>query len=175
MKDVLVTTGFPRSGNTFLNYSLQSLFYPQNKPNINFHTVIAMEKYLKIMVPFRNPIDAISSWNYYPSGHSLNEDIKYYVRFYKAALEAKNVIFADFDKFTTDLDYIKQLVSFNFGPVLFHETSINNIKASMKSENKFLNLPDDNRQILIDEIKSNLIKIPELQECIDLYNQIKGA
>jgi len=172
MKELLVTSSFPRSGNTFLNYALRNIYYPNQNPNINYHTVVALSKFNKVIIPLRNPLDCISSWNYYPSGHTLENDIKFYLRFFNAVFEADNVIIADFDKFTINLEYIKQLVISNFGSILSHETSIDKIKTSMKSDNKLLNLPDDNRAETINKIKEKLVDMPAFSNCLKLYNEL---
>lgn len=175
MKDLLVTSGFPRSGNTFLNYVLRDLYYPTESVNNNFHTVVALSKFEKIIVPFRNPLDCISSWNYYPSNHTLEDDIKFYLRFYNAALKTKSVIFADFDKFTINIDYIKNLVLLNFGITHAQETNINLIKSVMEIDKKTKNLPNLDRTNAIDKIKNEIIFIDDFANCVNLYQLIKGA
>ena len=60
----ITLTGFPRSGNTFLRYSLCNM-YPEYYFNRPIHTVKFLEEYPhkdKIIMPIRNPEDCISSW-----------------------------------------------------------------------------------------------------------------
>jgi hypothetical protein len=167
----LITSAFPRSGSTFLNFSLKSLYYNE-EPNINFHTTVSINKYEKIIVPFRNPTDSIASWNLYPSNHPLEMDIKYYIRFYTEALnKSKKVIFFDFNKFTIDLEYIKRGVYENFNIEPINQTTIQDIKASMVIAKKDINLPRNNKKEL-DIIKQELYAIPAFDECQELYKRL---
>lgn len=175
MKDFLFTTGFPRSGNTYLNYSFKSLYYPEENARPNFHSVSSMEKYNHLFVPFRNPEDCIASWHRYPSNGELEEDIKYYLRFYKAALEnLDKITLMDFNKFTTSLEYIKDKAkgSLNLDPVANPTDS--DIKATMLDSGKTINLPVNNKAEL-DVIKAQIVEIPSFQECIELYDSLKSV
>lgn len=175
MRDFLFTTGFPRSGNTYLNYSFKSLYYPEENPRPNFHSVSSMEKYDHLFVPFRNPEDCIASWHRYPSNGELEEDIKYYLRFYRAVLEnLHKLTLMDFNKFTSNLDYIKDKTkaSLNLDPVANPTDS--DIKLAMVDNEKTINLPANNKEQL-DAIKASLVEMPQFQECLDLYNSLKAV
>lgn len=175
MKDLLVTTGFPRSGNTYLNYSFRSLYYPEENPRLNFHSVSSMEKFDHLFIPFRNPVDCIGSWHNYPSNGQLDADIKYYLRFYRAVLEnLHKLTLMDFNKFTTSLDYIKDKVknSLDIDPVA--DPTDSQIKLAMVDDEKTINLPLNNKAEL-DAIKASLIEIPEFQECLELYDTLKAV
>jgi hypothetical protein len=172
MKD-LITSAFPRSGSTYLNQALQLLFYPSDPVNLNRHSVIAIKKSEKIMVPFRNPKDSIASWHKYPSNGLLESDIKYYVRFYSFVLDNLNkVVLMDFDNFTQDIEYIKSQVSANYN--LRTDSSVTNdeVKMAMLVNGKEINLPRNNKAEL-DLIKASLESMPEFTECIDLYARLK--
>jgi hypothetical protein len=175
VRDFLFTTGFPRSGNTYLNYSFKSLYYPEENPRLNFHSVSSMEKYDHLFVPFRNPQDCISSWHNYPSNGQLEEDIKYYLRFYTAALENLNKLtLMDFNKFTNSLEYIKYKVkgSLSIDPIANPADS--DIKAAMLDSGKTINLPVNNKAKL-DVIKAQIVEIPSFQECLELYESLKSV
>lgn len=170
-KNKLITSAFPRSGSTFLNFALKSLYYNE-EPNINFHTVASINKYEKIIVPFRNPVDSIASWNIYPSNHVLEMDIKYYIRFYTEALNnSDKVVFFDFSKFTIDLEYIKRGVYENFNIQPTYSTTIEDIKGLMIIEKKDLNLPRDNKEEL-GIIKKELSTMPAFGQCQELYKRL---
>jgi uncharacterized protein YqfB (UPF0267 family) len=174
MKDLLVTCGFPRSGNTYLNYALNLLFYPQEQVNWNRHTVASLEEANKIIVPFRNPIDSISSWHKSFSGGQINEDIAFYVRFYSAVLEnANKIVFMDFDYFTKDIDYIKDKVLKNFGVNTNRYITDVEVKEAMLSNGKDMNLPRSNQENLA-LIKEQLQNIVGFDRCLGLYAQLKG-
>lgn len=173
VKEKLITTAFPRSGSTYLNYAFKSLYYPQEDAGINFHTVSIINKKNHLFVPFRNPSNSVVSWHNYPSRGTLEDDIKYYIRFYKSVLNnIGKITLMNFDNFTNSIDYIKQKVknSLNIDPI---ENPLDSeIKTSMKNDGKSINLPVNN-QLKLDAIKENLLKIPSFQECIDLYNNLK--
>jgi hypothetical protein len=175
VRDLLITTGFTRSGNTYLNYSFRSLYYPQENPRLNFHSVSSMEKYDHLFVPFRNPKDCIASWHRYPSGGHLEEDIKYYLRFYKAALEnLDKITLMDFNKFTTSLEYIKDKVKGSLDLDQVANPTDSKIKATMIDSEKTINLPVNNKAEL-DVIKAQIVEIPSFQECIELYDSLKSV
>jgi hypothetical protein len=169
-REILKTTAFPRSGSTFLNASLKALYYPE-ETNINFHTVNVVDKYKKIIIPFRDPLDSISSWNIFPfkEEHNIEIDIKYYLRFFTNVMEKRDkVVFFDFSKFTVDLEYTKNKIYKNFNIQPVYSSTIKDIKASMLENKKDLYLPRDNSKEL-DKVKEILIKMPEFQACQDLH------
>jgi hypothetical protein len=170
----LITSGFPRSGSTYLNQALQLLYYPLEQVNENRHSVIAIEKSTKIMVPFRNPLDAIASWHRYPSDGILEEDIAYYIRFYSYVLDnLDKIVFMDFDLFTKDLEYIKSKVMDNFGILTQEVVTDAQVKEAMLLNNKEINLPQNNKDEL-DAVKFVLETLPEFQECVFMYATLKS-
>lgn len=161
------SSGFPRSGNNFLIYSISSILGIE--PKQSNHTVYAIENSDLIYVPFRNPLDCISSWNLFHNKTIIEKDIKYYLRFYNAALNSSNtVVLMDFDKFITDLNYIATKINSTVPEGL----TIDQIKQSMIDNGRDWNLPRDN-QAEIDEIRNDLSQMPEFQECLDLYEVLK--
>lgn len=169
----LITSAFPRSGSTYLNQALQLLYYPTKPVNQNRHTVVAIEKLEKVMVPFRNPKDSIASWHKYPSNGLLEDDIKYYVRFYSCVLDNLNkVILMDFNNFTQDIEYIKSQVSINYSLTTDRLITNNEVKMAMLTNGKEINLPRNNKAKL-DLIKDKLESIPKFQECVKIYDSLK--
>jgi hypothetical protein len=173
MKELLVTSGFPRSGNTYLNYALHLIFYPNQEVNYISHLVNAIKANKKIIVPFRNPVDSISSWHHLVFNNNLLSDIKYYLRFHYAVKENLNkVTLMDFDYFTKDITYIKDKVAANFSISTDKIVTVNEVKNAMLNNNKEINLPRNNKDLL-NKTKDKLIQMPELQECIDLYDNLR--
>lgn len=171
----LRTTGYCRSGNTFLNYALKALYYDTDKINLNWHTVAKLDARPIMMVPIRNPLDCISSWHLYPSSYPLEADIKYYLRFHNAVIEkAGKVVLMDFDLFTNDVEYIKTQIHNNYGIATQSTASIDEIKQSMLADKKRINLPRDNKEKL-NIIKTQLAGMPEFEQCVDLYRKLKIA
>lgn len=175
MKELLITSGFPRSGSTYLNQAINLLYYPEQEVNWNRHTVIAIEKANKIIVPFRNPLDAIASWKNYPLESTLDQDIKFYIRFYKAVLDnLHKIVLMDFDYFTKDIDYIKDKVFKNFGIGTDNYVTDAQVKEAMLFNDKELNLPRNNKEEL-DAVKTELQGMAGFNECVELYNALKSS
>lgn len=173
MKDVLITSGYPRSGNRYLNQALNLLYYPEDKVNEVVHTISSIDKAKKIIVPFRRPLDCIASWQVYPISSTLESDILFYTRFHKAVINNfDKIILMDFDNFTKDISYIKNKILNNFGIDTSVEITDDNIKNAMIVDGKAISLPRDNKNEL-DLIKEKLQKMPEFNECLSLYNAIK--
>ena len=173
MKELLITSGFPRSGNTYLNQALNLLYYPNETVNENRHTVIAIEKFDKIMVPFRNPLDSIPSWQKFPSGGYLEEDVKFYIRFYSAVLtNLHKIVLMDFESFTKDIEYIKNKVLKTFNLDSKQDITDFEIKEKMLMNGKNKNLPQNNQEELL-EVKLVLQDLPNFAECLELHNLLK--
>lgn len=174
MKELLITSGFPRSGSTYLNHALNLLYYPEQEANWNRHTVVAIENANRIMVTFRNPTDAIGSWHKYPSNGQLEEDVKFYIRFYSAVLNNFNkIILMDFDYFISNIDYIKDKVFKNFGIDTNRYVTDAQVKEVMLANDKHINLPRNNQEEL-SAVKEQLPSIDGFDKCLELYAQLKG-
>lgn len=174
MKELLITSGFPRSGSTYLNQALNLLYYPKQEFNWNRHSVVAIEQANRIIVTFRNPVDSLASWQKYPSNGNLEADIKYYIRFYSAVLDNLNkVVLMDFDIFTKDIDYIKDKVFKNFGIETDNNVTDAQVKEAMLANGKDINLPRNNKEEL-ETVKQQLINTPGFDQCVELYNQLKN-
>lgn len=173
MNKLLITSGYPRSGNTYLNYALNLLYYPEESANWNNHTVVAVEKANKIMVPFRNPLDSISSWHKYPWQSTMIDDINYYIRFYSAILGSLDkVVLMDFDYFTKDIDYIKDKIFKNFSIGTDNYVIDAQVKEAMLANGKDINLPRNYKEEL-DAVKAELQQMPEFTQCVELYERLK--
>ena len=173
MEEVLVTSSFPRSGSVYLNQALNLLYYPNKTPNTQLHTISSITKLTKVLVPFRNPMDAIPSWNIFMNMYSIESDVKFYIRFYSAVLDNLNkVVLMDFDYFTKDLDYIKDKVSKNFGIETDRSITDTQVKEAMLAGNKDINLPRNNQEEL-NAVKEQLANQPLFEKCVELFNELK--
>jgi hypothetical protein len=174
-KEKFITTGFPRSGNTYLNYSFRSLYYPDNIPNKVFHSASTIEKFDHLFIPFRNPLDSIASWNNYPSNCEIELDIKYYIRFYSHVMNNLNkVTLMNFDYFTKDLEYIKGKVKESINIESIYSVSDEQIKAYMIEDKKNKNLPLSNPDN-VSIIKETLTNTESFKECLDIYDNLLKA
>jgi hypothetical protein len=172
MKKMLFTSGFPRSGNTYLNQALQLLYYPEEEVNQNNFTVKTIKENDKIIVPFRNPLDAIPSWYLYPRPSTMEDDIKFYIRFHESILDnLSKIVLMDFNFFTKDINYIKNTVLENYDIDTQILVTDFQVKETMLANNKELYLPRNNA-IEIDAIRTKLQEMPEFVECIDLYKRL---
>jgi hypothetical protein len=169
-----ITVGYPRSGNTFLNYAFKSMYYSEAINN-NFHTQLTIKKYSHVFVPLRNPLDCISSWNNYSFSPSLESDIKYYLRFHKEVLvNLEKITLIDFDKFTTSLEYIKYRVKDSLGLEPVANPTDSEIKLKMLGDGKTVNLPVNNGAEL-QAVREQLVEIASFQECLELYDRLKSV
>lgn len=80
----------------------------------------------------------------------------------------------DFDLFTKDLQYIKTKVSDNYGLSTDSTATIEQIKESMLSDGKTINLPRNNKTEL-DAVKAELQGMAGFNECVELYNVLKSS
>lgn len=173
MKNLLITSGYPRSGNTYLNYALHALYYPKDAVNINRHTIAAIQKTDKIIVPFRNPLDAIASWHLYDLPSTQKEDIDFYIRFHTFVLDnLHKIILMDFDFFTVNLDYITNKISTHFETQAYNNVSSKNIKNQMLLDEKYINLPRNNK-LDLQTIKNKLQQISAFDKCLEIYAKLK--
>ncbi len=173
MKELLITSGFPRSGSTYLNQALNLLYYPEQEVNYNRHTVVAIEKSEKIMVTFRHPLNSIASWQKYPSGAELKADISFYIRFYSHMLNSLHkIVPMDFDQFTTSINYIEEKVRNNFNVESILQVTDLQVKEAMLNNDKEINLPRNNKEEL-QVVKDLLVTMPRFNECINLHAQLK--
>lgn len=171
--EILKVVSYPRSGSNYLNYALHLIYYPEKAINPSHYTVAQLELNSSSIVPFRNPLDAISSWKNYPTQSELKKDIKFYIRFYNGILNNLNkIVLMDFDVFTKDVNYIKNTILKEFGISTDKNVVEYQIKKAMLLDGKEINLPRDNKNEL-DLIKEKLQKMPEFNECLSLYNAIK--
>ena len=173
MKSVLVTSGYPRSGNTYLNQALNLIYYPEEEVYINFHSTKAIQRAQKIIVPFRNPTDSISSWHIWPSNEKLELDVKFYIRFYSFVLDNLNkVVLMDFDYFTKDINYINNKVLKHFDIQTKCYVTDAEVKETMLTNGKEKNLPTQNQTQLL-ETKSLLPKVSGFEECLLIYYKLE--
>ena len=174
-KHRLTTSGFPRSGNVFLNFALKELYFNEDVYEQS-HMVLTLKENPNSFVPIRKPEDAIASWNLaqkdLPLGSNLDNDIKFYIRFHTYVLENINTLnVMDFDKFSVDIEYIKNKVysAIEINPI--KNVTIEEIKSSISETGRIYNLPRDNRDEL-DMVRNQVVAHSQFNQCKDLYNNI---
>lgn len=181
--------GYPRSGNTYMQYAL-SFMYPDNMYPSARHTVWETKEELKnsniVVVVFRHPLDSITSWSLYRKeyispvdemnwdGMSIEDDIKFYLRFYNEMLTLKeHLIFVDFDKFIVDSHYIENEVKAKFNLSAKHIPTPDEIKNTMRQSIAILNLPRDTKPLI--EAKKPQVQAHSLfSDTLSLYQTLQG-
>jgi len=170
-----LVSAYCRSGQTFLCHALQ-LLYKVDLPHTN-HSVKFLEQNAQnqrqTLVSFRNPLDAIASWNNFQGKHShFLPDIAFWKRYYTYVLENLEFItLLDFDKFTVDLNYLVSKV----GQKPIAQITIEEVKTHMaKNEKKETHLPNSDRTKSLFQIKTKLKTMPELQELLPIYDKLKA-
>ncbi len=176
LQEALTISGYPRSGNTFINHAFFKM-YDFAHINFNRHTVKSIAEREHTFVPFRHPLEAISSWHIYQQVHFLDarfieNDIKFYNRFHEQALAMKDKItFLDFDLFKNNTKYLEDKVSHIYSvsaiPVEAHE-----VKEFMAHRRLTLNIPRNDGETK-QEVMSFVDKQELYKRSLDLYNQIK--
>jgi hypothetical protein len=176
MKKTLITCGFPRSGNTFLNQMLNLTFFPELDVNLRHHSVKFLTNQEKVIVPLRNPADAMTSWHLFRSPKDVNLDlhIKFYLRFHKAVLQKKSdVVILNFDSFTKDNDYVKIQIFDKFNAKAKQNVTCEQVKEIMLEKGYLKNLPQDN-QMETKIVKEKLSNLSGFDQCVELYNNLKA-
>lgn len=173
VKRKLQVCGFPRSGNVFLSYLLREVYYPQLSTSMPYHLEDTFDKFDKLIVPLRNPLDAIASFNNFLLPHNIEDDISFYININTKALNSVNTIFVNFDQFTSDVGYVKNIIKNNFNIDPMADPTVENIKQSILKEDHGIHLPNPERYEAIESTKLVLSNMPEFQECISLYNALK--
>jgi hypothetical protein len=175
-QNAIVTSGFPRSGNTFVNFAFAKLFNLEYV-NLNRHAVVTIKNRNHTFVPFRNPIDCISSWHLYQDEFLkdiplLENDLKFYLRFHN---NLKNLLdkvtLLDFDLFKDDLSYLTTKVT-NLYPIKPFDVTLEEVKTFMNKSGKSINLPR-NTQEQKQEIQEWIKGTDLYQECASVYQSLK--
>lgn len=132
------------------------------------------EKYDRIIMPLRSPVEAIASSHIFAKEmNDLNLHLKFYLYFHKFALMyKKRIVIMKFEQFTTDIDYIKTQVLENFQIEPQNEVSIEEIKNSMLNHDESYFLPRNNKDEL-DRVKGEILASPYFDECLELYEKLK--
>jgi len=171
------TVAYPRSGNTFLDYALRLMYYPEDKLIMFYHTEKSVDKFNKFLVPLRNPLDAIASWSIYSDLYkgSTEDHINFYIRLNAKILNNKHKsVILDFEKFTQDLSYLENVIKNNFGYSVKSKTSIEDIKSLIKEE-----LGDNwtprNNKIELNKTKEIIESNQLYTKAFNFYNNLKEA
>lgn len=147
----------------------------QEAPTHNTRKIKELLDVQNVLIVFREPSKAIAAWHEYRIDHQnkkeLDQDIDFFIRFYSFAIANKDEItFLDFDKFTSNIGYLFEKLSFN----LDTEVTYDLIAAKMETVGLSINhLPNKdrykNRALLEKKIKAH----KKHQELINLYAELK--
>lgn len=172
VKRKLQVCGFPRSGNVFLSYLLREVYYPRVNTSMPYHSEDAFDKFNNLIVPVRNPIDAIASFNNFILPHNIQDDINLYISINTKALNSLDSIFLNFNQFTSDVEYVKGIIKNNFNLDPMNNPTIEDIKQSILKEDHEIHLPNPERYEAIESTKLVLSNMPEFQDCVNIYNTL---
>jgi hypothetical protein len=180
----LVIAGFFRTGNTFLETCIESMYKDVKCISLHEHSVIYLSKQVEqknnIIVPIRNPIDTVASFyefkkflNRKDAGVDIDLDIKFYTRYMNYVYENfDNILCLDFDIFTKNLDYISNLISKKFKIEKTNNADLDLINEYMERNKKmFFNKRNEYLPDL--KIKEDALNLNEAQEAIEIYSKIK--
>lgn len=201
-KNLLQTSGSPRTGNSYLNQALNLLYYPEDTVNVNRHDIDQLSMPGITIVPFRNPLDTTASDYLYPYYAEMNLGqeptvegvIKEYCDFYEAVLNnLDKVCLMDFDQFTTSIDYIKSKIFQKFKINSNNQVTDEDVKKALLSgehvhgyqessdsphiwrkADRSINLPRGNKEDM-DRVKAIISKHKDFDRCLDIYNRLKIA
>lgn len=121
----LITSGFPRSGNTFLGQLLEQSF-----PNVDVAEFTHNTNTLDIagcIVPLRDPYLSVPSWCIFSGEQDLESTARWYMRFNTKVLNnIDNLFIVDFVELsTTPLSVIDKISNqFNISPIQVDYLSI---------------------------------------------------
>lgn len=173
--DDVVTVGFPRSGNVFVNHYIHHAYETEDllRPR---HTVKSLKEFEHIVFPIRNPIDAMASYvvddfDIIP----VEQTIAFYLRFMEGALENKSKLcIVDFDIFVNDINHISNQINIHYNVPVKYNKSEQEIKEIIRSKNWTNNLPRDNKDKLA-KAKEVLLNTNKIDECLQLYKEFSIA
>jgi hypothetical protein len=170
----LSVSGYPRSGNTFLGYFAWISYYPNQERKQSWHTVRAMKEQDYVLVPFRNPIEAITSFYIYSGKkESIKNLDSYYRRMYTNALDfSDKVLLVDFDFFTKDTNYLYESIKDRWKIEPLDLASSLEIKIKMDLDGKRTHLPRDNYEEK-ENVRKYLLDNWDFSESLNLYNKLK--
>ena len=162
VKDLLRTCGSPRSGNSYINQCLNLFYYPDEDVSLNFHDSDEFLRRKMTICPYRNPLDACSSdYLELPALHMsgtvglsgttpqdlADTTINEWIRFHQIVLENEDKIcLLDFDRFTTDLEYVTDRVYKYFNLTSNILVTDEKIKNALIKNFRSNNLPINNKK-----------------------------
>lgn len=178
----IVVSGYPRSGNTFLRSAIKLSYTNTTVPFHIHNAAYVMENKDReiFAIPVRHPADAIASWDYYRDNDSKEGSILrrykkdsgffYYLDFYEKVNNlSDNILMFDFNKFTTDIDYIYQKLNKLCSPS--NTVTLEQVKQYLIDNNLNINLQRDNKELL-EQYKEKVIGHPDYNKTLQLYNSI---
>jgi hypothetical protein len=169
----MLVSAYCRSGQTFTRFALQ-LLYGVELPSTNHKVSFLRDNAangLTTLVTFRNPLDAIASWNNFWQESTLQQDIAFWKRYYTYVIEnPKHITLLDFEKFTIDLDYLVAKI----GQEPIADVTIEDVKTFMATHSvDITHLPNPDKAETLATIKSELETMEEFEKLLPIYEQLK--
>ena len=149
----IISAGFPRSGNKFLN-DLLSQGFPGRVDDFT-HSVHTLE-IPNCVVPIRNPYQSVPSWSAFSGEQDLEATACWYMRFNSKVLDnINNLIVIDFVKLSTNPLFIVDKVSNHLDLIPKEiETSVLNKNSKFREYKEY--------------------NSPLMEDCFNLYTKIVG-
>jgi len=149
----IISAGFPRSGNKFLNNLLSQTF--PGKVNDFTHSVQTLET-LNCVVPIRNPYQSVPSWSAFSGEQNLEAIARWYMRFNSKVLDnINNLIVIDFVELSTNPLSIVDKVSNHLDLIPKEiDTSVLNKNSKFREYKEY--------------------NSPLMEDCFNLYTKIVG-
>lgn len=149
----IISAGFPRSGNKFLNDLLNQAFL--GKVNDFTHSIQTLGT-PNCVVPIRNPYQSIPSWSAFSGEQDLEATARWYMRFNSKVLDnISNLIVIDFVELSTNPLLVIDKVSKHLG-LIPEEINI----SVLNKNSKFKEYKEYNS--------------PLMEDCFNLYTKIVG-
>jgi len=176
-KNTFFVGGYPRSGNTFLEFVLSKTYGTQNVLRSHSTLDLAQNYDKDVCVVIRNPIQAIASWHQYRTqtgihfdkNLSLEADFNYYLRFYKYVQKHfDQLLLLDFSQFSCNITYIQNKIESKYHRKLSVSLDIEALKKEMIVRGGANHLPrkaNTSRK----QIELQVLEHPLLKDATDLY------
>jgi hypothetical protein len=184
-----VVSGYPRSGNTFLAFSISELYETKDEYLIRSHSTVSiktnLDKNKDVCVAIREPLQAISSWHHFRTqraelnlcqdtvynkkGLTLDADFNFYIRYYSFVQEyLDKIALMNFAKFSNNSNYIMNKIfnKFNKKPVVNLSSEVLHNKLKAKGGRNFLPRPQNSVRA---QIEHQVATHPLYKDVVDLY------
>ena len=175
-------SGYPRSGNTFLNFVVRELYGSKNPYLVRSHDELDILNNLEknVCVVIRNPLQSIASYNQFRTqlttdkntNVTLDDDFDRYLRYYNFIdKHLDQVLLMNFAKFSKDSEYIINKINtkFNVKPLVHLDVKVLKQKMTEKGgRNHLPRKPNETRQ----QIENEVLEHPLYKDVLDLHDYL---